>query len=142
MRYCLLKRLIPTCGDNVFVGRSVEIKNWDNLTIGSHVSIHKQCYLDAVGGIHIANDVSIAHQTSIISFEHTWEVSALAIRDNPVKASPITIHSDVWIGCGCRILAGVEIFSRSIVAAGAVVTKHVHANTIVGGVPAKPIKTI
>jgi acetyltransferase-like isoleucine patch superfamily enzyme len=134
--------LIPQCGDNVFVGRSVEIKHWEKLTIGSNVSIHKQCYLDAVGGIHIDNDVSIAHQTSMISFEHTWEEASLPIRDNPVSAAKITIHSDVWVGCGCRILAGVEIFSRAVVAAGAVVTKNVLPHSIVGGVPAKPIKTI
>ncbi|NEW04726.1 acyltransferase [Paenibacillus sp. SYP-B3998] len=134
--------MIAKCGDNVFVGRSVEIKHWEKLSIGNNVSIHKQCYLDALGGIHIDHDVSIAHQTSMISFEHTWEIPSLPIRDNPVKAAEIKIHSDVWIGCGCRILAGVQIFSRAVVAAGAVVTKDVSAHTIVGGVPAKPIKTI
>jgi acetyltransferase-like isoleucine patch superfamily enzyme len=142
MRYCLLKRLILRCGDNVFIGRSVEIKHWGKLSIGSHVSIHKQCYLDAAGGIHIDDDVSIAHQTSMISFEHTWDVASLPIRDNPVKCAEITIHSDVWIGCGCRILAGVEIGNRAIVAAGAVVTKSVLPHSIVGGVPAKPLKSI
>ncbi|WP_237762934.1 acyltransferase [Paenibacillus sp. A3] len=141
-RYCLLKRLIPKCGDNVFVGRSVEIKHWEKLSIGSNVSIHKQCYLDAGGGITIDNDVSVAHQTSMISFEHTWDDASLPIRDNPVKYAPITIQSDVWVGCGCRILAGVDIGSRAVVAAGAVVTKPVPPHTVVGGVPAKPIKSI
>jgi len=142
LRYCLLKRLAKRCGDNVFIGRSVEIKHWDKLSIGSNVSIHKQCYLDACGGIDIADDVSIAHQSSLISFEHTWDDASLPIRDNPVRLGRIAIADDVWIGCGCRILAGVTVHSGSIVAAGAVVTKNVPRHTVAAGVPAKPIKTI
>ncbi|MVP00488.1 acyltransferase [Paenibacillus lutrae] len=142
LRYCLLKCLIPGCGDNVFVGRSVEIKYWERLYIGSNVSIHKQCYLDACGEIRIDDDVSIAHQSSLISFQHSWEDEAQPIRDNPVVCARIHVHSDVWIGCGCRILAGASIGSRSIIAAGAVVTKPVPGYTIAAGVPAKIIKSI
>lgn len=142
LRYCLLKRLARHCGNNVFIGRSVEIKNWHQLSVGTNVSIHKQCYLDAAGGIEIGDDVSIAHHTSLISFEHTWENAAVPIRDNPVKLAKITVQSDVWIGCGCRILAGVGIHAGSVVAAGAVVTKDIPRHCVAAGVPAKPIKTI
>ncbi|EGL16545.1 MULTISPECIES: acyltransferase [unclassified Paenibacillus] len=142
MRYCLLKCLTLSCGDNVFVGRSVEIKYWERLRIGSNVSIHKQCYLDACGEIQIDDEVSIAHQSSLISFQHSWEDESLPIRDNPVVCSKIHIHRDVWIGCGCRVLAGASIGSRSIVAAGAVVTRPVPSMTVAAGVPAKIIKSI
>lgn len=141
-RYCLLKRLAKHCGDNVYIGRQVEIRNWQHLSIGHNVSIHKQCYVDAAGGIQIDDDVSIAHHTSLISFEHTWEDETMPIRDNPVRCAKIQIHSDVWIGCGCRILAGVEIHEGSVIAAGAVVTKTVPHRSVAAGVPAKTIKTI
>ena len=52
----------------------------------------------------------------------------------------ITIDDDVWIGYGATILDGVHIGRGGIVAAGAVVTKNVDPYTVVGGVPARPIK--
>jgi acetyltransferase-like isoleucine patch superfamily enzyme len=140
LRYCLCKRLAADCGDNVYIGRDVTIKQWENLYLGKNVSIHQNCYIDALGSITIGDAVAIAHQTSILSFEHTWDDPDLPIQDHPVRIAPVVIKDDVWVGCGCRILAGVTIESRTIVAAGAVVTKDVPGQTIVGGVPAKPIK--
>jgi len=57
-------------------------------------------------------------------------------------AKPVTIGNSVWIGGNVTILPGVTIGDRAVIAAGAVVNKDVPANTIVGGVPAKIIKTI
>jgi acetyltransferase-like isoleucine patch superfamily enzyme len=54
----------------------------------------------------------------------------------------IHIGKNVWLGAGAIILPGVTVGENSIVAAGAVVTKDVPSNTIVGGVPAKFIKKI
>jgi acetyltransferase-like isoleucine patch superfamily enzyme len=52
------------------------------------------------------------------------------------------VGKNVWIGAHATILQGVTIGDNAVVAAGAVVNKDVPANTIVGGIPAKPIKTI
>ncbi|QKS46433.1 acyltransferase [Paenibacillus cellulosilyticus] len=142
LRYCLLRKLAHRCGDNVLIGRAVELRYPERMSIGSNVSIHKQCYVDAYGGLTIEDEVSIAHQSSIVSFQHTWSDESLTIRDNPVTGAAISIGRDVWIGCGCRILAGASIGSRSIVAAGAVVTKSVPAGTLAAGVPARVVKTI
>ncbi|MFC4775860.1 DapH/DapD/GlmU-related protein [Paenibacillus sp. GCM10023252] len=141
-RYGILRRLAARCGNNVLVGRSVELRYPERLTIGSNVSIHKQCYLDAYGGMTIEDDVSIAHQSSLISFQHTWSDESLPIRDNPVTSAPIRIGRDVWIGCGVRVMAGVDIGQRSVVAAGAVVTKSVTPGSIAAGVPARVVKRI
>lgn len=141
-RYVVAKNLAKNCGDVVYIGPYVEIRNWRNLEIGSNVSIHRGCYVDAAGEIFIGNDVSIAHGTSILSSDHRWEDSSIPIRDNPVKLAKVCIMSDVWIGCGSRILSGVSIGPQSIIAAGAVVTRNVSSNSIVGGVPAKHIKNI
>ncbi|MBQ7670173.1 MAG: sugar O-acetyltransferase [Clostridia bacterium] len=56
--------------------------------------------------------------------------------------APITIGNDVWIGANCTILPGVNIGNNVVVAAGAVVTKDVPDNCVVGGVPAKKLKDI
>lgn len=142
VRYMLLKSSFKQCGNNVFIGPNVIIKNISSISLGSNISIHANCYLDALGNICIEDNVSIAHNSSLISFEHTWDDSETPIKYNPIKASPIHVKSDVWIGCGVRILSGVTINSRSVIAAGAVVTKDVPSNSLVAGVPAKFIKSL
>ena len=86
--------------------------------------------------------MSIAHGTSLISANHTWEDSTIPIKYNKMEEKEIVIADDVWIGAKVTILAGVTIESRCVVAAGAVVTKNVKEHTVVGGVPAKVIKEI
>lgn len=142
LRYILLKRLCGSVGDNVYVASNVVFKNSSRIFIGSNVSFHEFCYLDGFGGVTIGDDVSIAHGTSIVSFEHTWADISKPIKYNNLLGRQISISNDVWIGCGVRILSGVDIGHRSVVAAGSVVKKSVPNNTIVAGVPAKPIKNI
>jgi acetyltransferase-like isoleucine patch superfamily enzyme len=55
---------------------------------------------------------------------------------------PIVIKRNAWIGAGATILPGVTDGENAVVAAGAVVSKDVPANTVVGGIPAKILKTI
>lgn len=54
----------------------------------------------------------------------------------------VTMGNDVWIGGNATILPGVTIGNNVVVAAGAVVTKDVPDNTLVGGVQAKKIKDL
>ncbi|RRT93467.1 acyltransferase [Empedobacter falsenii] len=142
IRYILLKSLIKKCGDNIKIGPNVQIIGWENLVIGSNVSIHANSYIDATGGIIIEDYVSIAHNSTILSSNHDWKDNTLPIKYNPIITNSVVIKKDVWIGCACRILSGVVINSRSIVAAGAVVNRDVESKTIVGGIPAKKIKEI
>ncbi|RZI50420.1 acyltransferase [Aeribacillus pallidus] len=142
MRYLIIKNLSQKCGDNVYIAQNVELKNIHMLKIGDNVSIHRGCYLDAAGGIEIGNNVSIAHQTSLVSFNHTWSNPNIPIKYNEISKGKITIEDDVWIGCGCRILADVTIRSRSVIAAGAVVTSDIPSNCIAAGIPAKVVKEI
>lgn len=110
--------------------------------MGNNVSIHDFCYIDAVGGITVGDNVSIAHGSSLISFNHGWNDASLPIKYNPVTQAPIVIEDDVRVGCGVRIMPGVVLGSRSVIAAGSVVVKDVPPNTLVGGIPAKVIKNI
>lgn len=140
LRYICLKNCAKSCGDNVAIFSGVYLLNIHNLEIGSNVSIHPLCYIDASGGIRIGNDVSIAHNTTILSEEHIYSDLNINIKDQGCLQMETIIEDNVWIGAGSRILGGSLIRSGSIVAAGAVVKNEVKSNTIVGGVPAKIIK--
>lgn len=63
-------------------------------------------------------------------------------RNRGAIISDIRIHDGVWIGGGSILLQNIEVGSGSVIAAGAVVTKSVPQNVVVGGVPAKEIKPI
>jgi len=54
----------------------------------------------------------------------------------------VVLKRNCWIGAGATILSGVTVGENAIVGAGAVVTKDVEANTVVGGIPAKLIKRL
>jgi len=142
MRYICLKSAAKSIGKNVCVMDNVYLHHWENLEIGDNVSIHEQCNINAFGGVRIGNDVSIAHATSIVSFNHTWSDSGVPIKYNPSEPLPVTICDDVWVGCGVRILGGVTVGGRSVIAAGAVVTRDTEPNSVYAGVPARRVKAI
>lgn len=142
LRYCILKNLAKECGDNVYIGKYVIIKNFEKLVIGENVSIHDFSYIEAKGGLTIGDNVSIAHNSSVLTTSHTWDNLKIPIKYNKVTSSPVRIHEDVWIGCGVRILNGVTINRRSVVAAGSIVNKSIEENSLVAGVPIKKIKDI
>lgn len=142
LRFIFLKNCIKEIGDNVIIGPGVYIKCPERIKIGDNVAINEMCYIEGLGGVTIGNNVLIAHATTIISSNHTYADKNKIISLNPIIAEPIIIEDDVWLGCGVRILAGVHIKKRTVVAAGAVVNKSFGGNTILGGVPAKVIKTI
>lgn len=64
------------------------------------------------------------------------------IDEQGVSTQPVVISDDVWIGANAVILPGVTIGRHCVIAAGAVVTKDVPDNTLVGGIPAKVIKQL
>lgn len=142
IRYILLRNLAKTCGDNVSVQPNVFLFNIHLISFGNNISIHPMCYIDGAGEIEIGNDVSIAHSSSILSTNHTWNEVTVPIKYNKETYNKVKIDNDVWIGCGCRILAGVTVNKRSVIAAGAVVTADVESNSVYGGIPAKLIKKI
>ena len=140
-RYLFLRSLAKTCGANVYVGRWCTLKNIDNLTVGNNVSIHDGCYIDAQGGVEIGDDVSIAHSSSVLSFEHTFDIRGVSIKYQPLKFKKVLIRDDVWIGSGCRILAGSVIQSQTVIGANSLVNKKIDSGVYVGS-PVRKIKEL
>lgn len=142
IRYLLFRKLVKSCGENVVIYEDAYILSLDQIECGDNVSIHEMSYIEAKGGLSIGNDVAIAHNASILTTNHAWDNPEVPIKYNPIKKRPVKICDDCWIGCGARIMPGITIGKRSVVAAGAVVTKDVSSHTIVAGLPAKLLKNI
>lgn len=109
-----------------------------NLTIGDNVFINSCCNFQDQGGITIKNRALIGHKVVMATINHGYAKE----KRHWNFPAPIVIGENVWIGSNATILPGVGIGDNAIVAAGAVVTKDVAPDTIVGGVPAKFIKTV
>ena len=139
-RYCLLKTLAKSVGDNVSVFPDVYLQNAQEMQIGNNVSFQPMVYIEAYGGVKIGDDVSLAEGASLFSVNHGFEDINTPIKEQPLTALPIEIENNVWIGAKATILGGVKIAAGTIVAAGAVVNKDTVKNSTVAGVPAKVIK--
>lgn len=109
-----------------------------NITIGKECFINMGCTFMDRGGITIGDKVLIGPKVNLITENHP-EDSELR---RYVYSKPIHIKKGAWIGAAATILPGVTIGENAMVAAGAVVSKSVPDNTIVGGVPAKIIRKI
>jgi acetyltransferase-like isoleucine patch superfamily enzyme len=109
-----------------------------HIKIGRNVFINHACTFLDMGGITIEDDVQIGPKVNLITENHPVEPSERKHLD----LKSILIKRNVWIGAAATILPGVTIGENAIVAACALVNKDVPANTIVGGVPAKVIRTI
>ena len=111
-----------------------------DVVIGDYTRIGLHCTV--IGPVTIGNHVNLAQGITVSALNHNFEDTRLRIDEQGVNTSEIIIDDDVWIGANAVITAGVHIGCHSVVAAGAVVTKDVPEYSVVGGVPAKVIRTI
>lgn len=108
------------------------------ISIGKNVFINHACSFLDMGGITVEDDVLIGPKVSLITENHPLNPEDR----KALITKPIVLKRKAWIGANATILPGVTIGENSVVAAGAVVSKDVPDNVIVGGVPAKFIKNI
>ena len=106
----------------------------DHTRIGLHNTI--------IGPVTIGNHVNLAQGITVTALNHNFDDTTKRIDEQGIATKPVVISDDVWIGANAVILPGVTIGRHAVVAAGAVVTKDVPDNTIVGGVPATIIKKL
>jgi acetyltransferase-like isoleucine patch superfamily enzyme len=111
----------------------------DEIRVGRQVFVNQNCTFYDLGGLDISDDVMIGPNVSIITTGHPLEPSQ---RRAATIGKPIVIERGVWIAAGAIIIGGVTVGEHSVVAAGSVVTKDVPAKTLVGGNPARVIRSI
>ena len=124
--------------ESVDVFTPLYINYGKNTKIGKNVFINFDCVFLDLGGITIEDGVLIAPKVSLLSEGHSLSPE----ERHSLVPGHIHIKKNAWIGAGATILPGVTVGENAVVAAGAVVSKDVPDNTVVGGIPAKIMKSI
>ena len=106
------------------------------MKIGKGVFVNHSLTCMAAGGITIDDGVMIGPNVRIVTDNHDFANRMV------LRCKPVHIGRNAWIGVGAIILPGVTIGENAVIAAGAVVNKNVAPNSIVGGNPAKFIKSL
>ncbi len=109
-----------------------------HINIGKNVFINHACSFLDLGGITIEDNVQIGPRVNLITENHPLNPTQRKYLD----LKPILIQRNAWIGEAATTLPGVTIDENAVVAAGALVTKDVAANTVIAGIPAKVIKSV
>ena len=136
-----LKKIKVVLKLKAYIKRNTIIQGSGLLEIGENSYISSFCVIGVNEKIVLGRDVMIADCVSLRDTNHEFVRTDIAIAKQGMNTAPIFIGDDVWIGHGAVITQGVTIGTGAIVAANAVVTKDVAPYTIVGGVPAKLIRS-
>lgn len=121
----------------LYPGLYLETQAGGSISIGDRVVISRGVHIVSFARIEIGPGSMIGEYASIRDANHAYGNGGL--RDGGHKAKPVTIGSNVWIGRGAAVLAGVRIGDNAVVGANAVVTRDVAEGEVVAGVPARPI---
>lgn len=136
----LIRQYFGSVGRDVSLCPGFLCDNGKNIHVGDQFLTNYNVTILDMMPVHIGDYVMIGSSTMISTVNHP--ISPMGRRQHLGIGKPVTIGNDVWIGGNCTILPGVTIGSNVIVAAGAVVTKDVPDNCIVGGMPARVIREI
>lgn len=129
-----------TIGDNSKIGTFVEIQK--NASVGKNCKISSHTFI--CEGVHIEDNVFIGHNVTFINDKFpraTNDEGNLQTEEDWILLQT-HVKRGASIGSSATIMCGITIGENAIVGAGAVVTKDVPPNTVVGGVPAKIIKRL
>ncbi len=137
MRGWLLRPCFRRCGRNFQICSHAMIVYTSNVEIGNDVYIAYGSWIQGYGGVRLEDQVMLGPYTILASSNHTRVGGSF--RFGPGDAGPIVLERGSWTGGHVVVTAGVTIGRGSACAAGAVVTRDVPPDTIVGGVPARPL---
>lgn len=134
VRLWYFKLYANKCGKHVYIGRKVDLKKPWNISVGSNVIINKRVLLDGRRPLIIGNNVDIAQDAFIWTYQHDYN------DDYHSGVGKDTIIEDyVWVCARSNILPGVKIGRGAVIGTCSVVTKDVPAMAVVGGIPAKVV---
>jgi acetyltransferase-like isoleucine patch superfamily enzyme len=107
---------------------------------GDRASLEDGCHVGALGPVVIGDDVLIASHVLLLDHGHEYDDPSVPISRQPLRGGGLTIGEGSHIGEGACVLGPVAVGRHSVIGAGAVVVRDVPDLTVVGGVPARPLK--
>lgn len=144
LRSRLLRTTGLAVGDRTLLTSSLTViggrGSWGRLTIGTDCYVNQDCVFDATESITIGDHVALGHGVLITTSSHL--IGHGGRRAGLLKPEPVRIGHGAWLASRVVVLPGVEIGDGAVVCAGAVVTRSVAPHTMVGGVPARFIRTL
>jgi maltose O-acetyltransferase len=111
-----------------------------DVTIGRGTFVNYGCFFDSHSPITIGEHCSLGMRVMLLTSSH--ELGPHDARAANDISRPIVVGDGAWIGAGAIVLSGVTVGAGAVVAAGSVVVDDVAADTLVGGVPARPIRPL
>lgn len=136
-------------GDNTLVmhGSVLHVYNFraiphSGIKIGRDSLIGEYNVIRGQGGVTIGDRVYTSPFTQLVAVDHLFSDPDRPFVEQGITAEGIVVEDDVWIGSGAIVTDGVHIGRGAVIASGAVVTRDVPAHTLVGGVPARPLRDL
>ena len=135
IKVSILRIFGASVGEGVVIKPRVNIKYPWNLSIGNHVWIGEEAWLDSLTNIEIKDHVCISQGAYLLTGNHNYKKNSFDL-----MVLPITLEESVWIGAKSIVCPGVYCGKEAILTAGSVATKNLLANTIYQGNPAKMVR--
>ena len=140
VRNGLLNELLGSTGDSINIEPSFKCDYGYNIHVGENFYVNYDCVILDVCEVRIGDNCLFAPGVHIYTAAHPLDpkerISGLEF------GKPVTIGNNVWIGGRAIINPGIQVGNNVVIASGAVVTKDVPDNVVVGGNPARVIKDI
>lgn len=139
IRYWTCKHLFARCGRNVNIEHGAVFGGGRHIEIGDDSGVGVNCMIKKA---IIGNGVMMGPEVVFIVHNHRFDDIQIPMwKQGYIESDPVIVEDDVWIGTRAIVMPGIRIGKGSIVGAGAVVTKDIPPYSIVGGNPAKIIKS-
>ncbi len=139
-RRSLLEDLLGNIGENLIIWPPFNCIYGENIYIGNNVFLNLNCMIIDNNRVEIGDHAMVGPGVQIYTAAHPLDAESRKLGWEVAK--PVTIGNSVWIGGSAILLPGVKIGERSVVGAGAVVTKDVLPGVVVAGNPARIIREI
>ena len=125
------------------INAEVDLYHPENIYLGDNSYVNGgKLYAGIDSKIVIGNDCMISYGVHIRTTTHNYKSRSIPMKNQGGYERDIVIEDNCWIGYGAQIMPGVIIHKGSVVGAGAVVTRDVDENTVVGGIPARVISRL
>lgn len=115
----------------------LETQGQGEIHLGDDVVLSRGVHIVAFSRVELGDGVMLGEYTSLRDADH--RLDAQSMRSSGHVAKPIVLERNVWVGRGVTVLKGVRLEASCVVGANAVVTRNVPAQTVVGGIPARPL---